>query len=368
MEIEKYGVYIHIPYCKSRCRYCNFYVNTTRTGVPDEYIEKVISEFQRLAPKERDGTPKQPCTLYFGGGTPGLLTPGQVEYLIKAIRPVPQAEITLEANPEKSVLEKLEGWRKAGVNRISFGVQTANRESLRRLGRLHTPDDAAEAIRQAKQAGFDNISGDIMIALPRYSRDEFEETLALLAENGVTHISAYLLKVEEGTAFYKNPPEEIPTEEEAAEYYSYACQRLEQEGFYQYEISNFAKPGYEGKHNLLYWNCDDYLGLGPAAHSCMGGKRFSFAPDTKAFMADNSCTQPEGEAGAEDYIMLRLRLREGLAEKELLRRYGVALTKKQKLLLGQLQKAGLCEQTEEAWRLTPQGLLIQNAILGQLLT
>ena len=367
MDKTKYGIYIHIPYCKSRCRYCNFYVNTTRTGVPEEYIEKVLSEFQRLAPKGQDGNPLQPCTLYFGGGTPGLLTPQQVEHIIKAIHPLADAEITLEANPENAVLEKLAGWRKAGVNRISFGVQTANPESLRRLGRLLSPQDAAEAIQQAKRAGFENISGDIMLALPHYSKQEFEDTLALLSGNGVTHISAYILKVEEGTAFYKNRPEEIPTEDEAAEYYLYACQRMEQEGFHQYEISNFAKGGYEGKHNLLYWNCDNYLGLGPAAHSCMEGKRFSYAPDVEAFLTGTPLLQPEGIADAEDYIMLRLRLREGLQEEELLQRYGVVLTQKQKELLGNLQKAGLCERVGKTWKLTAQGFLVQNIILGQLL-
>lgn len=362
-----YGVYIHIPYCASRCRYCNFYLQTTRQGVPEQYLQKLVEEFNRLAPKDGAGKPLPPVTLYFGGGTPGLLTPEQVKFLLDAIAPLPGAEITLEANPEKNVVEKLAGWRSAGVNRISFGVQTANRESLGRLGRLHTPEEAAIALQQAQKAGFTNICADIMLALPQYTNKEFEDTLALLEENGATHLSAYLLKVEPGTAFHKNLPSELPTEEEAADFYLYACQRLEQQGFAQYEISNFAKPGFEGRHNLLYWNCENYLGLGPSAHSCMEGERFSYLADVSAFIAGESQLQPEGEAGGEDYIMLRLRLREGLDEKELEKRYGTSLTEKQKNLLLQLEKAGLCQQAKGAWRLTPEGFLVQNSILGQLL-
>lgn len=235
------GLYLHIPYCFSKCRYCDFYSHPGERGVPEAYVDALVRELSRFAPE----APLQPDTLYFGGGTPSLLRPEQAKQLIDAARPMPGAEITLEANPETVTEESLAGFREAGVNRISFGVQSARDTQLRTLGRPHTAKQARAAFAAARRAGFANISGDIMLALPHYTEAEFDETLELIEGGGATHISAYLLKIEPDSAFGKHPPEGLPTGDEAADFYLYAVEQLEHHGYKQYEISNFAKPGYE---------------------------------------------------------------------------------------------------------------------------
>lgn len=373
-----YGLYIHIPYCRSRCRYCDFYTAAANGAVPDAYIQAILRDFTRYAPKNQDGSYVQPQTVYFGGGTPGLLTPQQVQTLLTAINPAPHAEITVETNPDLASLQKLQGWRAAGVNRLSIGVQTASDESLRKLGRTHTAQDARTAFANAKATGYPVVSGDIMMALPSYSTQEFDQTLALLADGGANHISAYLLKIEEGTPFGKNPPPHLPSVDESAEFYLYGVQQLQKAGYYQYEISNFTSitqntpqglvaSAHAAVHNLIYWDCRDYLGLGPAAYSCMQNKRFHFAPDTAAFLADTLLPQMDDICDGNDYIMLRLRLNAGLSEQKLYERFGQRLTAGQQDFLQILAKQGLAHQTNGNWALTPQGMLVQNAILAQLL-
>ena len=272
----------------------------------------------------------------------------------------------MEANPETVDEEKLAGFRAAGVNRLSLGVQTADDESLARLGRPHTAAQSRAALAAAKAAGFENITGDIMLALPHYTRGEFDRTLALLADGGATHISAYLLKIEPGTPFGKNPPQGLPSEDEAADFYLYAVDELAKAGYAQYEISNFAKPGFEGRHNLIYWDCRDYLGLGPAAASCMGGRRFSFGRSTADFLA-GAAPAPEGECTDSDYIMLRLRLAEGLRLSLLKERYGLAFDEGRLAFIRRCVAAGYAVFDGDRLALTPEGMLVQNSILTELL-
>ena len=330
------GLYLHIPYCFSKCRYCDFYSHPGERGVPDAYVDALLRELHRFAPN----APLRPDTVYFGGGTPSLLTPAQAERLIRAAEPVPSAEITLEANPETVTEESLRGFRAAGVNRISFGVQSARDTQLRTLGRPHSAKQARAAFAAARRAGFENISGDIMLALPHYTQAEFDETLELIEKGGATHISAYLLKIEE---------------------------QLEHHGYLQYEISNFAKPGYEGRHNLIYWDCGDYLGLGPAAHSCMGGKRFCYAPDTAAFLQDAAAPIMDGNCGAEDYLILQLRLRKGLDLAAYKAIYGKQFSTAQLAFVQNCVRAGYATFDGSTLALTPAGLIVQNSILAQLL-
>ena len=226
------GLYLHIPYCFSKCRYCDFYSHPGERGVPDAYVDALLRELARFAPD----APLRPDTVYFGGGTPSLLSPAQVGRLIRAACPVSGAEVTLEANPETVTEESLRGFREAGVNRISFGVQSARDTQLRTLGRPHTAKQARAAFAAARRAGFENISGDIMLALPHYTQAEFDETLELIEEGGATHISAYLLKIEPDSAFGRTPPEGLPTGDEAADFYLYAVEQLEHHGYRQYEI------------------------------------------------------------------------------------------------------------------------------------
>ena len=357
------GLYLHIPYCFSKCRYCDFYSRPGERGVPDAYVEALVRELDRFAPER----PLQSDTIYFGGGTPSLLRPEQAKRLIDAARPMPGAEITLEANPETVTEQSLAGFREAGVNRISFGVQSARDIQLRTLGRPHTAKQARAAFAAARRAGFANISGDIMLALPHYTEAEFDETLELIEDGGATHISAYLLKIEPDSAFGKHPPEGLPTGDEAADFYLYAVEQLEHHGYRQYEISNFAKPGYEGRHNLIYWDCGDYLGLGPAAHSCMGGRRFYYPPDTAAFLNDAAAPVMDGSCGAEDYLILQLRLRKGLSLDAYKRLYGKEFSTAQLAFVQNCVRAGYASFDGHTLALTPAGLIVQNSILAQLL-
>ena len=360
MTVLPFGIYFHIPYCFSRCRYCDFYAAGAARDVPDAYLDALVEALGRHA------LPGRPDTVYFGGGTPSLLTPAQVERLLAAAGPKPGAEVTLEANPETLTLSHLQGYRAAGVDRLSIGVQSARDPQLRALGRPHTARQARAAFEMARQAGFANVSGDIMLALPRYSRAEFDETLALIQGGGAQHISAYLLKIEPGSAFGRRPPDGLPTPDEAADFYLYAVRRLAEEGYRQYEISSFARPGYEGRHNRIYWDCGDYLGIGPAAHSCMGGRRFYYPADTAAFMA-GAQPVPDGGCGAEDYLILQLRLASGLDLAEYRRRGGAAFTPQQRAFLAHCQQAGYLTLTPSRLTLTPLGMIVQNAILEELI-
>ena len=355
---DTYGIYLHIPYCRSKCRYCDFYSAPGTRGVPDEYVTALLRELSKSS--------RRPDTLYFGGGTPALLRPDQVHRLIKAAAPLPGAEITLEANPDVVTPENLAGFAAAGVTRISFGVQSADDAQLRRLGRTHTAAAAAQAFAWAREAGFREICGDIMLALPYYSIAEFDKTLALLQAGGCTHISAYLLKIEPGTAFGRNPPPGLPDADAAAEFYLYAVQRLAQEGYRQYEISNFACPGHEGRHNLLYWNCKDYWGIGPAAHSCLGSVRRFWPNDTAAFIAGTVQEQYEGPCNAEDYLIMQLRLCSGLNLTEYAARYGVRFDAGQMAFLRHCAASGYAVLDGDTLRLTPSGMIVQNAILEEL--
>ncbi len=355
-----FGLYYHIPYCFSRCRYCDFYAAPGAQGVPEAYIDALIRALGRQE------VPGAPSSVYFGGGTPSLLAPAQAARLIEAARPAPGAEITLEANPETVSLESLRGFYAAGVNRLSVGVQSASDSQLRRLGRPHTAAEARAALAAARRAGFENISGDIMLALPDYTRGEFDETLALLREGGAVHISAYLLKIEPGSAFGRRPPAGLPGPDEAAAFYLYAVERLAAAGYAQYEISSFARPGREGRHNKIYWDCGDYLGLGPAAHSCMAGRRFYYPADTAGFIA-GAQPVPDGGCGAEDYLLLQLRLSRGLDLAEYRRRGGAPFTPRQRAFLARCEAEGYLSFTPERLVLTPRGMLVQNSILTELL-
>ena len=359
-----FGLYIHIPYCRSKCRYCDFYSTPCPDGVPEAYIDALCREMDRFSPC--GSTPLRPDTLYFGGGTPSLLTPAQAARLIRAAGPVPGAEITLEANPETVTPERLAAFRRAGVNRLSLGIQTARDDSLARLGRRHTAAQSRRALGMAVQAGFTDISGDLMLALPAYTMAELDETTALLAESGCTHISGYLLKIEPNTVFGKRPPEALPGDDAAADFYLAGVEKLAALGSAQYEISNYARPGFESRHNRIYWDCGDYLGLGAAAHSCMGGKRFATPAGTAAFLAAPAVYEPQGECTAEDYIMLQLRLSRGLSLSALRARYGVSFSSEKLRFLQTLAEHGLAVFDGSVLRLTPRGMLVQNSILCEL--
>ncbi len=353
------GLYIHIPFCVKKCNYCDFYSIGGKSTVADEYITAVKNEI-----KKYDNV--QWKTVYFGGGTPSLLTPQQVTDILSGLIIAPNAEITLEANPETVTLEKLQGYRKAGVNRISFGVQTAKQQSLETLGRIHFNQKVTEAFENAKKAGFENISGDVMLGLPDYSNKELDDTVQLLSDLGATHISAYMLKIEQGTPFAKNIPQNLPDEDAMSDFYLYACEKIESMGYRQYEISNFAKEGCQSQHNNIYWKLENYVGIGPSAHSCFNGKRFYYPRDIKQFI-ENPQTIPDGEVDIDEYIMLSLRLKSGLNLAELKEKWNKELTPLQLKKLEMLEKQGLITFENNTVSLTPKGFLVENAIACEIM-
>jgi len=348
------GLYIHIPFCVKKCNYCDFYSIGGSNTVSDEYVNAIIREIKKYGNMQYK-------TVYFGGGTPSLLSPQQVSRILCKTNRTPNCEITLEANPETVTYKSLLGYREAGINRISFGVQTANQQSLETLGRIHSTQKVIEAFENARKAGFKNISGDVMLGLPGYTCKELDETVELLANLGATHISSYMLKVEQGTPFAANTPANIPDDDKMSDFYLYACEKIESLGYKQYEISNFAKDGYQSQHNNIYWKLENYIGIGPSAHSCLNGKRFYYPRDLHEFIT-NPQIIADGEVDADEYIMLSLRLKSGLNLTELKEKWGKELSPLKLKKLKILENQGYITFKNNTVSLTPKGFLIENAI------
>lgn len=260
---DTYGIYLHIPYCRSKCRYCDFYSAPGTRGVPDEYVTALLRELSKSS--------RRPDTLYFGGGTPALLRPDQVHRLIKAAAPLPGAEITLEANPDVVTPENLAGFAAAGVTRISFGVQSADDAQLRRLGRAPTPllPPRRRLPGRGRQAS-GRSAGILCWRCPIIPSRSLIKPLPCCRRVAAPIFRPTCSRSSPAPPLGRNPPPGLPDADAAAEFYLYAVQRLAQRGYRQYEISNFACPGHEGRHNLLYWNCKDYWGIGPAAPQLPG--------------------------------------------------------------------------------------------------
>ena len=301
------GLYIHIPFCRRKCLYCDFYSVALCDGTAEEYTRAVVRNLLHYG-GEFD-------TVYFGGGTPILLAPYLGE-MLKAANIAKNAEITAECNPCEMTPQTLETLRKAGIDRISAGVQSFNDNELTALGRRHDSATARTAFLNARAAGFDNISADLMLGIPQQTGESLARSLETLCSLPITHISAYMLKVEENTPFGRDTPR-LPDEDETADMYLQTVQTLAQHGFGQYEISNFAKGVFECRHNLKYWRREEYLGIGPAAHSFIDGRRFAVARDLDGFISSPWQTELTTDSAPDDYeerVMLGLRLREGISE------------------------------------------------------
>ncbi len=363
--MDKLGLYIHIPFCAGKCPYCDFYSVRASQDLMQAYTDAVcrrLAAWRRIVPAEAD-------TLYFGGGTPSLLGGDRLTEILRAARAFGDfTEITVECNPSGTTPQLLEQLVQAGVNRISLGMQSAVDAERRALGRRAGRAEVERCIRAAKDAGIRNISLDVMLGIPRQTPQSLEETLTFCIDAGVTHVSAYLLKLEEGTFFYDHPERlDLPSDDTTADWYLRTVERLAAAGFRQYEISNFAKAGFESRHNLKYWNCEEYLGVGPAAHSFLGGERFYYPRDLDAFLRGNE-PEPDGKGGgAEEYVMLRLRLTAGVSFRTLADRYPAydadALRKRAEPFAAQ----GLAVLTAGGLSFTPAGFLVSNALLGKLL-
>lgn len=313
-------------------------------------------------------------TLYFGGGTPSVLGGERLSGIIAAARPflTDDAEITVEANPADHLYDDFKKLRTAGANRLSIGVQSCIPSELAAISRRHTPDDAKRTVKDAKKAGFDNISVDLMLGLPHQTADTLKSSLEFAVSLDIQHISCYILKLEPKTPLFEahlQSPQSLalPDEDTAADMYLYMSDYLQKHGFFHYEISNFAKEGFCSRHNLKYWNDGEYLGLGPAAHSFLNGKRFYFERSTAKYLSSPAVI-PDGNGGdAEEKIMLKLRLAYGIGYGELEKLIGRDATDKFKVKAKFFSDAGLAVQTEDRFALTDKGFLVSNALIGELI-
>lgn len=358
------GLYIHVPFCRSKCGYCDFY-SLTRENLRETYVKRVIEEIYTY---ENKGIPAD--TLFLGGGTPSLLTASEIERLVGACREVfcLKGEITMEANPDSVSPEYLSGVRKAGINRISFGAQSGIDRELQALGRRHNAEQIKQAVTWARKAGFENLSLDVMLGIPYQTSESLDTTLHFMTSLQPEHLSCYLLKIEEGTPFYRQHAENLcVTEDLTADFYLQTVEMLQNSGYFQYEISNFAKIGYNSQHNLKYWRCEEYLGVGAAAHSFFNGKRFYHSASIEEYLTlPDFAVIPDGKGGgAEEQIFLRLRLCEGIDTAALPdAKWADRLLNRSK----KYQKAGLMRFNGGQLSFTPEGFLVSNTILAELLS
>lgn len=357
------GIYIHVPFCAGKCPYCDFYSQLPSPQAAEAYVLAVERRLREFAEKYPGRTAD---TVYFGGGTPSLLGGELLCRILMTVKAnftvTADAEVTLEANPG-SVDEKFfETIKEGGFNRLSMGLQSANEAELKFLGRKHSAADAAEAVKMARNAGFENISLDLMMGLPGQTEELLAKSIDFCASLNVEHISSYILKIEENTPFGRMNIE-LPDEDAVSDLYLFAVDRLREKGYPQYEISNFAKEGLFSRHNTRYWKCSEYIGVGPSAHSFMEGERFYFGRSTADFIA--GCEPiPDGEGGSfEEFVMLGLRLTEGIT-----RRNCEAFGGSFEGLLKRAQKIprSLIKTTEDNIALTKEGFLLSNTIIGML--
>lgn len=363
------GIYVHVPFCVSKCPYCDFYsLPLTDPALPDSYVAAVLR-----AMRTYDGVAAD--TLYFGGGTPSLLGGRRLAQLIETAREqfsLPDdAEITMEANPADNLQETLRCFAAAGGNRLSLGMQASQQHTLSALGRWHTPADVQRTVADARAAGIENISLDMMLAVPGQDAAAVREDVRTCAALGAAHVSAYLLKLEPGTPFYAHRDTlSLPDDDMAAELYLTAVDALAATGYRQYEISNFAVPGRESRHNLKYWESAPYIGFGPAAHSFFDGRRFAYPRDLSAFLSGGG-TVPEEDAAIPagsmtEYAMLRLRLTAGLTTADFRGRFGKPLPTAWCRAAAALPDT-LVHTNADGMALTPAGFLVSNAVISRIL-
>ena len=372
------GIYVHIPFCKSKCQYCDFYSLACKDdGLMDSYLDAVcahIKEAGALAPGYRVDT------IYFGGGTPSYFGGDAIAIIMTAIRRnfdvAMDAEITFEANPDSVTDKLLRRMRAEGFNRVSLGVQDDHDEMLKKLGRPHTYAQAVNAFQRIRKAGFRNVSLDLMYGLPGQSLQDWQETLSNVLRMNPEHFSCYGLKIEEGTPFFEYKEMlNLPSDDVQADMYLTAVEMLRSRGYRQYEISNFARKNLYSRHNMKYWEGGEYLGFGPSASSDFAGKRFTLCRDLQAYI---SGIRDGGEVmedvqeiplreRAGEYLMLRLRTARGIAADEYERLFLLPFEPLAEVLAKHraLGYTGINE--EGRWYLTPKGFLISNTILSELL-
>ncbi len=351
------GLYVHIPFCKNKCPYCDFNSYAGKKDIFDEYIARLIKEAKKFR-NEKIGT------IYLGGGTPSVLSGEQISVLLGNLLNIfdveRDAEIIIEVNPGTVTKDKLKTFFSAGINRLSVGVQSFNDDMLKILGRIHTASQAEDVIKTAQDVGFENISADFMFSYQGQTEKIWLEDVEKACKSGVKHISCYGLKVEKNTPFFRSGMKNLP-EETDRKMQQAAVRLLEENGFMRYEISNFAKKGYESRHNLIYWHCGEYIGLGAGAHSYYQGERYSNILSPEEYILSENASVGREKIGDEDKrvekLIMGMRLSEGtneslVSDKKALKKY---------ISLGYIKKSG------ENIAFTDKGFDISNYILSDLI-
>ncbi len=373
-----------MPFCKSKCPYCDFY-SLERNGEASDDLMRRYADALMLHIEDYSSSAqnREVDTIYIGGGTPSYMP---VKYMLEIINSVkrnfnilPDAEISMEVNPATVDLSGFKKYVKAGVNRISIGMQSAIDEELRLLGRIHTFEEFKNAFQDARDAGIDNINVDIMYGIPGQTIGSLKETLARVIELSPEHISFYGLKIEDGTPFAERKKElSLPDEDTEYNMYVTAVEILEKHGYKQYEISNFARDGRECRHNLRYWNCMEYIGLGPGAHSYYNDHRFSFKKDIdlyiseiEAVSSENGIVDENYEISASErigeYVMLRLRLNEGIDANDFAERFGLDFEKTYGKYLKTYTENGFMIKDGSRYAFTTAGRYVSNYILSAMI-
>ena len=368
----KAGVYLHIPFCRSRCSYCDFATDVYRSSeAVERYVDALCREVQAF-----DSPRQYVDSIYFGGGTPSLLDPGQVKRILEAVRSrfdsSADAEITMEMNPATVTHESLAAYRDLGVNRASFGVQTFNDRDLKLLARGHDSKDACETFRLLRDAGYTNISFDLIAGLPGQALDDWERNLDKALSMQPEHLSLYLLEIHEGTPLadqLRSGRRPMPDEDTAAGMYELMLDRTADAGYEQYEISNFSKPGFESRHNTKYWRLDPVYGFGVSAHSFNGFERYWNERDTAKYVEkiESAGTAEMGREHIDDaseFVFLGLRLNLGVRRSEYLERFDTDIVEVKKDDLERLAGLGLLTVTHDYIKLTRRGMLLSNEVFA----
>ena len=382
------GIYLHIPYCRQACSYCDFHFVTSLKHKND-FVGALISEIYLrkdfFSPESPDlAHQRNPLsTLYFGGGTPSLLTSEDIREILRALKENfnfwEEAEITLEGNPDDLSPTKLGELRSAGINRLSIGIQSFRDEDLRLLNRSHDAESAKRVIKNAQNAGFNNLTLDLIYGIPGLNMKSWEENVNRAIDTGVPHISAYTLTVEPKTLLHHQVEKKhitLPAEEEVAAQYFRMIEWLKMAGIEQYELSNFALPGYESIHNSSYWQEKPYLGLGPSAHSFSGNRRsWNISNNASYLRALEAKELPEAgfeilsqNDRANERLLTRLRLREGINISDFQNDFGIDLINKEAIVIQLWIKNDWAELSKTHLKLSPAGLILSNSLIGELFT
>ncbi len=377
--MKKLGLYIHIPFCLKKCLYCDFYSLPTSGGVSDKYLDAIMKQLDEYKLQTSEYIVD---TIFLGGGTPSLLSEKQITTLFHRIyqdfKVIKQAEVTIEANPGTLDSKKLKVLKKAGVNRLSIGAQSFSDDILKACGRIHTANDNIRCVNEARNAGYDNISLDLMYGLPGQGMQEVVTSLGFAFKLGVEHISFYGLKLEEGTPFFDMRDNlSFPNEDSESETYFVSRELMMRENYFQYEISNFAKKNRYCRHNYKYWNGEEYLGIGPAAHSYFAGKRFSFKRDIKMYIdsfsergSDESIVDEMIDipysARIAEYVMLRMRLSEGVDCEKFYRIFGRDFDSLYYQKMQPYINSRHIIRTEKGYAFSPEGMYVSNYILSRI--